>query len=819
MQAKQQAKATARALSHVANVPRMPTLKQLTCSVEWELSKIPLQEYQTTYSDGYVETHIAVPELPTPFSIHLQSNGYIAPGLSMFVYIDGVYQCNRNRQNLRIPDKNTTKKQTEVNFRVRQKEELSWNGSIHGKPWKFERVNIGALTKRQEIIFTDVISPVSDLDVGTNERAPYDGEYVGTIEVVVLRCLPSIQASPTSVPAKTPLNGALSSSSDSSDNDGLPSNLDGAGDPKPKPTPNSRSESTIQGFGLDGYWDDPKPATSPTETGKKSPEKASDGWGEWPAVTEDPSNKSRGNWNEPAPTKDERKMGVVEMTSANAGVHHPPTGNPSDKAATKAGSVSGSKAVSKAGPIAGYRTGSQSSKPWISRNEPSSTKDEPKRRSGDPAQAKTRVINSIGKSSSTKPASKAGSQSGSQQGQSSKVSSATGQQTPRAIELRGGGASSYSAHSRRGSAIGSPVFNIGFYNGPGSGVGTPPPLSMGPPPPRDWQAEEAARKTAPKQKQRATAQPVIDGWGDLPNFDANDTTAGIEPDPKDKIDNWNAGGSDIPGAWDTSNDQENNEGWGASSTKPQDNNHSWDSAPDDTQNSDYTNQATKASSWDAPNSDVQDSGTWPDAGKASDWDEPAKLDAEETNVSGEAYNNGGNVGGNEDNEPQPNYDWNNNDTSNAQQTNTWNGGNDDGGGGATNHSWGNFNVENLNTADDKPAAASGPKKGSQPGWVEKAASVMPKGISPLVGGPGSAAGSKLFGSWSPPPQPKKWTPSQAGQSYITTTHAKRSFSSSTVPKVKAYWSTWQDPNALEEGMGLKEPIVNAEEPLCKYIHH
>ncbi len=134
--------------AHIAVTTSMPTLKQLTCCVECELSKTPLQEFQTTYSDGYVETYIAVPGLPTPFSIHLQSNGYIAPGLSMFVYIDGVYQCNRNRQNLKMPGENITKKQTEVNFRVRQKEQMSCIGSFYGKPWKFERVNIGTLTIR-----------------------------------------------------------------------------------------------------------------------------------------------------------------------------------------------------------------------------------------------------------------------------------------------------------------------------------------------------------------------------------------------------------------------------------------------------------------------------------------------------------------------------------------------------------------------------------------------------------------------------------------------------------------------------------------------
>ncbi len=67
----------------------MPTLKQLTCNVEWAGSRLPLQEHHTIYADGYVETFIAIPLIPSPFSIHLRSHGYIAPGLAMFVYASG----------------------------------------------------------------------------------------------------------------------------------------------------------------------------------------------------------------------------------------------------------------------------------------------------------------------------------------------------------------------------------------------------------------------------------------------------------------------------------------------------------------------------------------------------------------------------------------------------------------------------------------------------------------------------------------------------------------------------------------------------------
>ena len=121
----------------------MPNLKQLTCHVEWSSSNIPLQEVQTSYADGYVETYIAVPAIPTTFSVHLLSRGYIAPGLAMFVYMDGEYQCNRNRTNLKIPDGTLIKKVTEIDFVVRQKEEILVDGTFRGKQWQFGELNIG----------------------------------------------------------------------------------------------------------------------------------------------------------------------------------------------------------------------------------------------------------------------------------------------------------------------------------------------------------------------------------------------------------------------------------------------------------------------------------------------------------------------------------------------------------------------------------------------------------------------------------------------------------------------------------------------------
>lgn len=119
----------------------MPLLKGLTCSIEPVGIQEPLQEYGTSYGDGFVETFVAVPSKPRPFTVHLKSFEYIAPGLAMYVFIDGVYQCNRNRQELRPRDPHDTR--SLVDFRVRQKEEKRVDGSMIAREWIFEKLNIG----------------------------------------------------------------------------------------------------------------------------------------------------------------------------------------------------------------------------------------------------------------------------------------------------------------------------------------------------------------------------------------------------------------------------------------------------------------------------------------------------------------------------------------------------------------------------------------------------------------------------------------------------------------------------------------------------
>lgn len=123
----------------------MPTLKQLTCHVEWANSRVPFHEHATSYEDGVVTSYIAVPTAPTPFCINLKSSGYIASGLAMFVFMDGVYQCNRNRDDLvsSIGLEKADKKAFEVNFSVRQKEEKLPDDGWIGRTWRFEPLQIG----------------------------------------------------------------------------------------------------------------------------------------------------------------------------------------------------------------------------------------------------------------------------------------------------------------------------------------------------------------------------------------------------------------------------------------------------------------------------------------------------------------------------------------------------------------------------------------------------------------------------------------------------------------------------------------------------
>jgi hypothetical protein len=131
----------------------MPVLKDLKCSIELSESQRTLQEFGTTYGDGFVETFVPVPSKPQSFSIHLTSDKFIAPGISMYVFVDGVYQCNRNRQDLKL--RKGSDSRSIVDFKVRQKEEKQKDGSMIAREWKFEKLNTGESIRKSRPRPTD----------------------------------------------------------------------------------------------------------------------------------------------------------------------------------------------------------------------------------------------------------------------------------------------------------------------------------------------------------------------------------------------------------------------------------------------------------------------------------------------------------------------------------------------------------------------------------------------------------------------------------------------------------------------------------------
>jgi hypothetical protein len=120
----------------------MPTLKQVTCSIELGSNGTTLKEYGARYGDGVVECFVPIPDTKIPFSIRLTSKGYIAPGLAAFVFVDGEYQSNRNRLGLKLPGQGIDPGESEVDFTLRQKEEKTASGKFVGREWSFAELNI-----------------------------------------------------------------------------------------------------------------------------------------------------------------------------------------------------------------------------------------------------------------------------------------------------------------------------------------------------------------------------------------------------------------------------------------------------------------------------------------------------------------------------------------------------------------------------------------------------------------------------------------------------------------------------------------------------
>lgn len=118
-----------------------------------------MQEYGHKVTDGAAEAFIVAPETSEiPFHVRVTSDGYIAPGIAAYVFIDGEYQCNRNRLGLQFPEDGVSTNEYQINFKLRQKEEKTSAGTFIARDWYFTPLNTGNLVvefERESLTNTD----------------------------------------------------------------------------------------------------------------------------------------------------------------------------------------------------------------------------------------------------------------------------------------------------------------------------------------------------------------------------------------------------------------------------------------------------------------------------------------------------------------------------------------------------------------------------------------------------------------------------------------------------------------------------------------
>jgi hypothetical protein len=114
----------------------MPILNGIDCSIEFYDPSCRLAEYKRRYADGAVKVFVAVPSIDAPFRVHITTTRYVAEGLAAFVYIDGRYQCNRNRMA-------SSSGSGKIELILRQKEESTTRGHFVGRDWRFTNLGKG----------------------------------------------------------------------------------------------------------------------------------------------------------------------------------------------------------------------------------------------------------------------------------------------------------------------------------------------------------------------------------------------------------------------------------------------------------------------------------------------------------------------------------------------------------------------------------------------------------------------------------------------------------------------------------------------------
>lgn len=123
----------------------MPTLGHLTCNILLPPTDTPLPEYKRKYLDSSVSVYVPVPDIPVlevapAFNIYLSSDAWLAPGLAVFVYIDGVYQCNRSR---RTSSDGPSRGAVEVRLRQKEEKVAGGLGDFVGREWRWVALDVG----------------------------------------------------------------------------------------------------------------------------------------------------------------------------------------------------------------------------------------------------------------------------------------------------------------------------------------------------------------------------------------------------------------------------------------------------------------------------------------------------------------------------------------------------------------------------------------------------------------------------------------------------------------------------------------------------
>ena len=577
---------------------------------------------------------------------------------------------------------------------------------------------------------------VPDSDVEPSGRPPYDGEYVGTIEVVILRCHAS---------DKLPIIANDTPSDESSDDNELsmPGQFVGASESRTESK--SKSARQAQTFGLDGGWE---------------------------------------NWGPPPPSLDGPKRGKIEMTSENTGIWNPVSQHPKSSDAL------------------------ERNKPWD-------------KRSGSRDHFQSDFT-------------KHGSRAGSQRDRSEQPRSITDEENAAPINLRGGGPGSYTITSSEA---------MRNWNG-------------GPPVAKEWSQEDV-----PFEENEGVPA-AFDPWtanlptGDLTHKGETKTQThvggrGIEHETKNKPGGKKgrmkgsivSNADQVEGPWRVSDDQDqgnNGNDWGTSGVGGNDwggaenakaqNDGGWNTVGDQSRVKDVEwNNNGGESSWDAPNNNgKKDDGVWglpEDAAKENkdDW------------------------GANENNDRKQNDEWGETTGNNAQQDN----------------GWGDDTVQQTDTwgGDDTKQATTGAKDSEKKDWptshqqaiVEdktgptlsfsnsrakdpkptpkarskiQMAADMPRVASiratkePLTFDwqtPSNASGppvilkkpsmkSSVPHTWDSPVAPLK-----LGEPEPLVPQTLPSFSISSQPKPKPYWSKWRNPNAIVEAEIEQEQAPSPEE--------